>query len=190
MMIEKSIDGHRVLLTAKQIEQRIDALAIEIHKHFYCANVDEIVLVAILDGALVFAADLMRKLSSSGLRIRFDSMGLSSYGAATESSGEVRTTKDLRYPIGGRHVLVVEDIVDTGLTMEFLVRSLQAHEPASITVAALLDKPSRRAPGVKPQLDFVGFEIDNHFVIGYGLDSEGGYHRDHPDILIFAGGDQ
>jgi hypoxanthine phosphoribosyltransferase len=128
--------------------------------------------VGILRGAFVFMADLVRAIPRD---VRCDFMGVRSYGAATETSGVVQITSDLRLPISGQHVLLVEDIVDTGLTLRYLRDLLQAQAPASLQVCTLLNKPSRRR--VEVPLDFVGFEIPDRFVVGYGLDAAQRYRN-------------
>src|SRR6202163_3746891 len=125
----------------------------------------EVLLVGVLKGAVFFMADLMRSLT---IPCEIDFMAISSYGASTDSSGVVRILKDLDINIEGRHVLVVEDIVDSGLTLSYLVRNLESREPASLEVCSLLTKPGRREMEV--DIRYVGFEIPNRFVIGYGLD--------------------
>ena len=125
----------------------------------------DLLLVGVLKGAVFFMADLMRRLT---VPCEIDFMAISSYGAATDSSGVVRILKDLDINIAGRHVLVVEDIIDSGLTLSYLVRTLEAREPASLEVCALLTKPERRE--IHVPVRYVGFEIPNRFVIGYGLD--------------------
>jgi hypoxanthine phosphoribosyltransferase len=125
----------------------------------------DLLLVGVLKGAVFFMADLMRRLT---VPCEIDFMAISSYGAATGSSGVVRILKDLDLSIEGRHVLVVEDIIDSGLTLSYLTRTLEARAPASLEVCALLTKPERREVDVPVR--YVGFEIPNKFVIGYGLD--------------------
>jgi hypoxanthine phosphoribosyltransferase len=125
----------------------------------------ELLLVGVLKGAVFFVADLMRRID---VPVEVDFMAVSSYGSATDSSGVVRILKDLDTPIEGRHVLIVEDIVDSGLTLQYLMRNLGARNPASLEVCALLTKPSRRK--VDLPIKFVGFEIPDRFAIGYGLD--------------------
>ena len=134
--------------------------------------------MGILRGAFVFMADLVRAIPRD---VRCDFMGVRSYGAATETSGVVQITSDLRLPISGQHVLLVEDIVDTGLTLHYLLDLLQAQAPASLQVCTLLNKPSRRR--VEIPLDFVGFEIPDRFVVGYGLDAAQRY-RNLPYLAI------
>ncbi len=126
---------------------------------------DPPLLVGVLKGAVFFMSDLMRHLT---VPCEVDFMAISSYGAATDSSGVVRILKDLDINIEGRHVLVVEDIIDSGLTLSYLIRNLESREPATLEVAALLTKPARREIDVPVR--WVGFEIPNRFVIGYGLD--------------------
>jgi hypoxanthine phosphoribosyltransferase len=138
----------------------------------------------VLKGAVFFMADLMRKLS---IPCEVDFMAISSYGAATDSSGVVRILKDLDINIEGRHVLVVEDIIDSGLTLSYLVRMLESREPASLEVCALLTKPERRE--IEVDVRYTGFEIPNRFVIGYGLDFAERYRNLpyvavlHPDLI-------
>lgn len=149
-------------LTPEQLDARVHALAAEIRAR----HADHpLTVVCILKGAWIFAADLVRALSPHDVRVEF--VAASSY-EGTETTGKVHLLHDLRRPIAGEHVLLVEDIVDTGLTLSFLVDLLRAREPASLEVAALLDKPSRRK--VRFEADYVGFEIPDLFVIGYGLD--------------------
>ena len=125
----------------------------------------DLLLIGVLKGAVFFMADLMRRLT---VPCEIDFMAISSYGAATDSSGVVRILKDLDINIEGRDVLVVEDIIDSGLTLSYLVRNLAAREPASLEICALLTKPERRE--IEVDVRYVGFEIPNRFVIGYGLD--------------------
>ncbi len=131
-----------------------------------------LVVIGVLKGAFVFMADLVRELPPT---VTCDFLRTSSYHGGTESSGTVRFDFDLTQPIAGKHVLIVEDIVDTGLTMDFLLKALAARGPLSIKVAALLDKPSRRKRDVR--VDYVGFTIEDRFVIGYGLDLDGRYRN-------------
>src|SRR5215213_9311638 len=151
-----------VLVSSDDIQQKVRELGERITGDY---REDKLLLVGILRGAVVFLSDLMRHLE---LPCEIDFMEVSSYGAGTQSSGVVRILKDLEEDITGRHVLVVEDIIDTGLTLSYLLRSLQAREPASLEVCALLTKPSRRR--VELDVKYLGFEIPNRFVIGYGLD--------------------
>ena len=138
----------------------------------------DLLLVGVLKGAVFFMADLMRRLT---IPCEVDFMAISSYGAATDSSGVVRILKDLEINISGRDVLVVEDIIDSGLTLSYLVRNLEAREPASLEVCALLTKPDRREIDVPVR--YTGFEIPNRFVIGYGLDF-GERYRNLPYVAV------
>jgi hypoxanthine phosphoribosyltransferase len=151
-----------ILIGEEQLQTRIRDLAREINAD-YAGR--ELLLVGVLKGAVFFMADLMRSIT---VPCEIDFMAISSYGASTDSSGVVRILKDLDINIEGRHVLVIEDIVDSGLTLSYLVRNLESREPASLEVCALLTKPGRREIDV--DVRYVGFEIPNRFVIGYGLD--------------------
>lgn len=156
-------DIAEVLLTEEQIESKVTELGQRISAD-YAGR--ELTLVSVLKGSLPFMADLMRRIS---LPLRIDLMEVSSYGGtSTESSGLVRILKDLSAPIEGRDVLLVEDIIDTGLTLNYLIRYLKGKNPRSIRVCSLLDKPARRL--VEIPIDYVGFEIPDAFVVGYGLD--------------------
>jgi hypoxanthine phosphoribosyltransferase len=156
-------DVAEVLLTEEQIGAKVAELGQQISAD-YAGR--EVTLVSVLKGSLPFMADLMRHIS---LPLRIDLMEVSSYGGtSTESSGLVRILKDLSAPIDGRDVLLVEDIIDTGLTLNYLLRYLRGKNPRSIKVCTLLDKPARRL--VEIPLDYVGFEIPDAFVVGYGLD--------------------
>jgi hypoxanthine phosphoribosyltransferase len=151
-----------VLVEEQALQQRISALGEEL-SHDYAGR--EPLLVGVLKGAVFFMADLVRRIT---VPCEIDFMAVSSYGSGTDSSGVVRILKDLDANIEGRHVLIVEDIVDSGLTLSYLVRNLQARRPASLEVCALLTKPERRKTDITCR--YVGFEIPNRFAIGYGLD--------------------
>jgi hypoxanthine phosphoribosyltransferase len=151
-----------VLIDAETLQARIRELGEEINADY---SGREILLLGVLKGAVFFMADLMRTIT---VPCEIDFMAISSYGASTDSSGVVRILKDLDINIEGRHVLVVEDIIDSGLTLSYLVRNLEAREPASLEICALLTKPDRREIDVPVR--YTGFEIPNRFVIGYGLD--------------------
>jgi len=140
---------------------------------------ESVLLVGVLKGAAIFLSDLARAIS---IQCTFDFVAVSSYGKGTRSSGAVKLIKDLDQPIEGRNIILVEDILDTGLTLSFLKRMLMQHHPRSLRVAALLDKPDRRLESI--QAEYVGFSIPNHFVIGYGMDYAERY-RNLPDICIF-----
>ena len=151
-----------ILIEEEPLQRRIAELGAEISSDY---EGRDLLLVGVLKGAVFFLADLMRHLR---VPCEIDFMAISSYGASTDSSGVVRILKDLDINIEGRHVLVVEDIIDSGLTLSYLVRNLEAREPASLEVCALLTKPDRREIDVAVR--YTGFEIPNRFVIGYGLD--------------------
>jgi hypoxanthine phosphoribosyltransferase len=151
-----------ILIDADALAARIAELGHEISEDY--AGRD-LLLLGVLKGAVFFMADLMRHLT---VPCEIDFMAISSYGASTDSSGVVRILKDLDINIEGRHVLVVEDIIDSGLTLSYLVRNLESREPASLEICALLTKPARREIDVPVR--YTGFEIPNKFVIGYGLD--------------------
>jgi hypoxanthine phosphoribosyltransferase len=142
----------------------------------------DLLLVGVLKGAVFFLSDLMRHID---VPCEVDFMAVASYGSATDSSGVVRILKDLDVPIEGRDVLIVEDIVDSGLTLQYLLRNLGAREPKTMEVCALLTKPERRKVAVEPR--YVGFEIADRFVIGYGLDHEE-RHRNLPYVAVLAKG--
>jgi hypoxanthine phosphoribosyltransferase len=151
----------RVLITEEQIEKRILTLAREIERDF---RGREMVVVSLLNGTVMFLADLMRHLN---LPLRLDFMGVSSYGAGTDS-GELVFTKELRLDVRGRDVLLIDDILDTGKTLRYVLPKLRALKPRRIKICVLLDKPSRRVE--KIHADYAGFEIPDYFVVGYGLD--------------------
>jgi hypoxanthine phosphoribosyltransferase len=151
-----------ILVQRDELEHRVRELADEVSRDY--ADRD-LLLVGVLKGAVFFLSDLMRQLE---VDCEVDFMAVSSYGSSTDSSGVVRILKDLDVSIEGRHVLIVEDIVDSGLTLSYLLRTLKARNPASLEVCALLTKPERRK--VELPIRYVGFEIPNRFAIGYGLD--------------------
>jgi hypoxanthine phosphoribosyltransferase len=152
-----------VLLDAATIQGRVRELAAEIEADY--AAGEEVHLVCVLKGGFVFMSDLVRAMSP---RVTLDFIAVSSYAKSTKSSGEVRMLKDLDSGLEGRHVIIVEDIVDTGLTLTYLQDILRARSPKSLRTACLLSKPSRRA--VEVRVEYVGFTIDDRFVVGYGLD--------------------
>jgi hypoxanthine phosphoribosyltransferase len=158
--LEKGVG--EILIEEDAIQARIGELGAEISADY---TGRDLLLVGVLKGAVFFMADLMRELT---VPCEIDFMAISSYGAGTDSSGVVRILKDLDINIAGRDVLVVEDIIDSGLTLSYLIRSLSARKLASLEICALLTKPGRREVDVP--VKFVGFEIPNRFVIGYGLD--------------------
>jgi hypoxanthine phosphoribosyltransferase len=162
-----------ILVQADDLQRRIKELGDQITSDY---EGEDLLLICVLKGAVFFLSDLMRRID---LPCEVDFMAVASYGDATESSGVVRILKDLDAPIDGRHVLIVEDIVDSGLTLEYLLRNLQGRGPASLEVCALLTKPARRKTQI--QAKYVGFEIPNRFVIGYGLD-HAERHRNLPYV--------
>jgi hypoxanthine phosphoribosyltransferase len=162
-------DVEAVLIDADQIAARIQMLAGRITADY--AERDP-VLVSVLKGSIIFLGDLVRRLD---FPLAIDLMEVSSYGGATESSGLVRILKDLSRSIEGRDVLVVEDIIDTGLTLNYLLGYLRGKSPASIAVCALLDKPARRLVDIP--IDYLGFQIPDRFVVGYGLDFDERYRN-------------
>lgn len=155
-------DLSEILLKPEELQGKIAELGAAISRDY--AGKD-LLLVGVLKGAVVFLSDLLRGIS---IPVALDFMAVSSYGAATKSSGVVRIQKDLEESIEGRHVLVVEDIVDTGLTLHYMLDNLASRHPASLKVCALLDKPNRRQ--VEVSVDYIGFHIPDKFVVGYGLD--------------------
>ena len=161
-MVDLEADVAEILIEEEHLQARIDELGREISLDY---EGRDLLLVGVLKGAVFFLADLMRRLS---VPCEIDFMAISSYGDGTDSSGVVRILKDLEASIAGRDVLVVEDIIDSGLTLSYLMRSLAAREPATLEVCALLTKPDRRE--IEVPVRYVGFPIPNKFVIGYGLD--------------------
>jgi hypoxanthine phosphoribosyltransferase len=157
------------LVTASDLERRVKELGAEISRDY---DGRDLFLIGVLKGAVPFLADLMRELT---VDCEVDFMAVSSYGSATDSSGVVRILKDLDAAIDGRDVLVVEDIIDSGLTLHYLMKNLNARSPASLEVCALLTKPERRR--VDLPIRYVGFEIPNKFAIGYGLDHDQRYRN-------------
>jgi hypoxanthine phosphoribosyltransferase len=164
-----------ILIDEVTLKRRIVELGEEISSDY--AGQD-LLLVGVLKGAVFFMSDLMRHLT---IPCEIDFMAISSYAGATESSGVVRILKDLDMNIEGRHVLVVEDIIDSGLTLSYLMRNLEAREPATLEICALLTKPDRREIDVPVR--YVGFEIPNRFVVGYGLDF-GEKYRNLPYVAV------
>jgi hypoxanthine phosphoribosyltransferase len=164
-----------VLLSSKQIRDRVDELGREISRDY---PEGPLYLIGILKGSFVFLADLARAISTP-CRIEF--MGISSYGRDKKSSGEVKVTKDLDVSIEGRHVLVVEDIIDSGITLTYLLNVLEQRKPKSLGIVAMLDKPERRQRPVQPR--YVGYQIPDEFVIGYGLDYAEDY-RNLKDVCV------
>jgi hypoxanthine phosphoribosyltransferase len=165
-----------ILLSEPQIQKRVAELAAEIRRDFP----DDVHLVAVLKGAFMFLSDLVRHMSGA---VTLDFMAVSSYAKAKSSSGEVRMLKDLDTGLAGRNVIIVEDIVDTGLTLTYLQEILRARNPRSLRTACLLSKPSRRQVDVA--VEYVGFTIEDRFVVGYGLDYAEQY-RNLPHIGVIT----
>jgi len=169
----------KVLLSAEQIHNRITELGAEIDRDY--PSGEPVYLIAVLKGAFIFMADLARAMKTPA-RIEF--IGISSYGKGKTSSGQVQLTKDLDAPIEGHHVIIVEDILDTGITLNYLTKLMAQRKPKSLRIVALLDKPERRKSPVKA--DYVGFKIPDEFVVGYGLDYAEVY-RNLKDVCVMGG---
>lgn len=168
-------DVKEILIPSAEIEEKVREIGERITEDYAG---EKLLLVGILRGAVIVMADLMRQIN---LPCEIDFMDISSYGSGSSSSGVVRILKDLEGDITDRHVLVVEDIIDTGLTLSYLRRSLLARRPASLEICSLLSKPSRRRAEL--EVKYLGFEVPDEFVVGYGLDYAGAY-RNLPDICI------
>jgi hypoxanthine phosphoribosyltransferase len=158
-----------MLVTSEEIQDKVRELGERITEDY---QGEDLLLVGILRGAVVFLSDLMRHLE---LTCEIDFMDISSYGSGTSSSGVVRILKDLEEDITDRHVLIVEDIIDTGLTLSYLMRILGARQPASLEICTLLSKPSRRQANI--DVKYLGFEVPDEFVVGYGIDFAGRYRN-------------
>jgi len=167
----------RVLLPAEKIHARIAELAAQIDRDYPSGPV---YLVGILKGACFFLSDLARAMNTPA---RLEFVGISSYGRGKTTSGEVRLTKDLDVSVEGQHVIMVEDIVDSGITLSYLIQIFQQRRPKSLRIATLLDKPDRRQRAV--QVDYIGFQIPDEFVVGFGLDFAEDY-RNLRDICILG----
>jgi hypoxanthine phosphoribosyltransferase len=176
-----SAAGLEILLDRETIARRVAEMGEEISRDF---EGQSLLLVGVLKGAAVFLSDLARSLSVDAT---FDFLAVSSYGGGSKSGGAVQVIKDLDRPIGGKNVILVEDILDTGLTLQFLCKLLRQHEPKTLKIAACLDKPQRRLKRV--EADYVGFRIPNRFVVGYGMDY-GERYRNLPDICTLSSADQ
>ncbi len=155
-------DVKDVLFTAKELEKRVSELGAQITREY---EGKEVLVIGVLKGANVFVSDLIRHID---LPLEIDFIAAASYGNSTESSGVVRLLKDLDYPIEDRHVVLVEDLIDTGLTLNYLAENLKARQPASFRICTLLDKPERRK--VEIGVDYKGFDIPDEFIVGYGID--------------------
>lgn len=159
----------KILIDEERIQKRVAELGREITRDY---TDKEPLVICVLKGAMIFLADLVRHID---VQLEIDFMAVSSYGSSTETSGAVRILKDLDEAIEDRDILIVEDIIDTGLTLNYLIENLQARNPRSIRICTLLDKPSRRRVDIKP--DYCGFTIDDVFVVGYGLDFDQKYRQ-------------
>ena len=163
------------MLAPDVLQQRISELAEEINRDY---SGQELIVLCVLKGSAMFTVDLLKHLT---IRVALDFISISSYGEATKSTGVVKMLKDMEEDIEGKHVLVVEDIVDTGLTLDYLRRSLGMREPKSLKICSLLSKPAHRK--VELPIDYLGFTIEDHFVVGYGLDYLS-FYRNLPYIGI------
>ena len=160
----------RVLISEQEIADRVRAMGQQITQDYQ--DTPNVMLIGVLRGVAVFFGDMMRAID---LPVDIDFMSISSYGSSTRSSGVVRILKDLDDSITGRHVVILEDIIDSGLTLSYLVRLLQERRPASLEICTLLDKPSRRL--IEVPVKYVGFTIEDQFVVGYGLDYDQKYRN-------------
>jgi hypoxanthine phosphoribosyltransferase len=167
----------RLLISRARIQKRVTQLALQIRKDF---PKEPLLLVGVLKGSVFFLTDLARQIPGS---VSIDFIGVSSYGNNSQSSGQVKLTRDLDSSIEGKTVIVVEDILDTGMTLQYLLRVFEQRKPKRLRVAVLLDKPERRIAAVRA--DYVGFTIPNEFVVGYGLDYAERY-RNLPDVAVLT----
>jgi hypoxanthine phosphoribosyltransferase len=167
----------RVLIHRQQIAQRVSEIGAQISRDY---TGESVVLVGVLKGSCIFLSDLARAIE---LETTFDFISVSSYGAGKQSSGEVKLTKDVDTPVQGKNVILVEDILDTGLTLTYLTKLFEAAQPKSLRIAALLDKPSRRIMPIQPH--YFGFQIPDEFVVGYGMDYAEKY-RNLADICVLS----
>jgi hypoxanthine phosphoribosyltransferase len=171
-------DSLRVLISAEQIQKRVLEMAAEIENDF---PEGPIYIISVLKGAFIFVADLSRALKRHTVRIEF--MGISSYGNLKTSTGQVKVTRDLDVNIEGHDVLIVEDIIDSGVTLSYLKKLLEQRKPRTLAIATLLDKPERRLQPV--EVKYTGFQIPDEFVVGYGLDYAEDY-RNLSDICVLS----
>jgi len=167
-----------VLISAGQIRQRVQEMGAQIDRDY--PGGEPVYLIGVLKGAYVFLADLAR---AAKIPLRIEFIAIASYGQDKTSSGQVRLTKDLDVPIEGRHVILVEDILDTGTTLAYLVKLMAQRKPKSLRIATLLDKPERRKSSIRA--DYVGFQIPDEFVVGYGLDYAEDY-RNLSDVCVLG----
>jgi hypoxanthine phosphoribosyltransferase len=174
--MEMHRDMATILLTSEQIQAKVREMGAQIAADY--AGSDDLLLVGVLKGCIMFMVDLARAIP---MPLAIDFIAISSYGHSTESSGVVRVLKDLDTDIAGRHVLIVEDIIDSGLTLDYLRSQLSRRNPASLRICSLLNKPERRIAAVS--VEYLGFDIPNEFVVGYGLDY-GEHYRNLPYIGV------
>lgn len=167
-----------IIIDESEIQAKVDEMGRQITEYYSSLGIKELVIIGILRGAVIFMSDLIRKID---LPMTIDFMAISSYGSGVTSSGSVRVLKDVSESIEGKHLLIVEDIVDTGLTLQCLKNVLWARNPKSMHICSFLSKPSRRLTDI--MIDFCGFEIPDEFVVGYGLDFAGKY-RQLPYVAI------
>ena len=172
----------KVLIPAAKIQERIAELGAEIDRDY--PSGEPVYLIGVLKGACIFLADLAR---ATNVPARIEFIGISSYGKGKSSSGEVKVTKDLDVSVEGHHVIIVEDILDTGLTLSYLVKLMAQRKPKTLRIATFLDKPDRRQSPV--QVNYVGFKIPDEFVIGYGLDYAEDY-RNLKDVCVLSENDE
>lgn len=165
----------RILISEEQIQERVRELGKAISTDYAGKTIS---LLCILKGGLMFLTELSKHISTP---VTFDFIGISSYGHSTQSSGVVRITKDLEESIEGKHVLIIEDIIDTGLTLSYLIKNLQSRKPASLKICTLLDKPDNRTVDIP--VDYKGFKVPNEFLVGYGLDYKELY-RNIPYVFV------
>ena len=170
-------DIEKILVSNAEIAKRAEEIAAQINADY---KGKPILVVGILRGASIFLADIFKRLEGD---VELDFMSLSSYGNGTNSSGEVKMIKDLSEPVDGKNILIIEDIIDTGITLSYLIKVLEARNPESIKLCALLDKPSRRKVELKG--NYIGFEIPDEYVVGYGLDYAEKY-RNLPDVCVLS----
>ncbi len=167
----------KVLITRQQVASRVKELGAQITRDYAG---EQVTMVCTLRGAVVFFADLIREID---LDLEIDFIAVSSYGGGTSTSGEVKMIKDLSSPIAGKNIIIVEDIIDSGVTLNYLKKLLEARQPKSVRICSLLDKPSRRKTELKG--DYVGFEIENEYVVGCGLDYDQ-HMRQLADVCVLA----
>jgi hypoxanthine phosphoribosyltransferase len=172
----------RVIFDAQKIHERVAELARQIAEEY---GNRPLMIIGLLNGCFIFLADLVRQLNSHHLSLVIDFMRVSSYGSETVTSGKPTLMQDIKIDVKNRHILVVDDILDSGHTLHFVIRYLNAMDPRSLKTCVCLDKPSRRQLNI--QADYVGFTVPDEYVVGYGLDYEGRF-RECPDISIFSSG--